>query len=230
MNLADIDAQLDALRSAYNDIRADAQHDDLSGGPAETTRAAQRLAVRGIAAASRLLPAATVYRAPADQMTERFSTPPGGIGNPGGLTLALFDIFAAFREDAAAGFLAELEASINAGVFSDFLEMADHVLVEIHRTPAAVIAGFTLEEHLRKMCGLAQIVVTQPDGTPKKAALLNDELAKAGSYPSKTAGKDVTAWLGRRNDAAHGHHERYTDDQVRLMIEGVRNFISHHPA
>jgi hypothetical protein len=48
--------------------------------------------------------------------------------------------------------------------------------------------------------------------------------------PGKTEAKDVTAWLGRRNDAAHGHHDLFTDEQVSLMIEGVRGFISRHPA
>ena len=178
---------------------------------------------------SRLLPPETAYRERAEATIDTFSRG-GSIRNPGGLVLQLFEILHAFREDAASGFLKELEASIHAGVFADFLEMAEHVLDDVHKTPAAVIAGFTLEEHLRKMCGSAGIPVTAPDGTPKKADLLNAELAKAGAYPSKTEGKDVTAWLGRRNDAAHGHHERYTEDQVRLMIEGVRNFLSRHPA
>jgi hypothetical protein len=231
VNLSDIDAQLGALRDAYQELRKRTEHDDLSDGTPEIRRAADRLRTRAVAATSRLLPAASTYRAQANETVERFKHPrTGNISNPGGLILALFDVLDAYREDVAAGFLAEIEASINAGVFADFLQMADHVLTEIHRTPAAVIAGFTLEEHLRKMCGVAGIAVTHPDASPKKADLMNAELAKAGVYPSKTEGKDVTAWLGRRNDAAHGHHERYTDDQVRLMLEGVRNFISRHPA
>jgi hypothetical protein len=229
VEVADVNAQLDALVQAYEDIRKEAQHDDLSGGSPESGRAAHRLCVRTMAASSRLLPAGTTYRRQADQVVEAFSGR-GYITNPGGLILQLFEVLRAFRDDAAAGFLAELEASINARVFSDFLDMAEHVLAEVHRTPAAVVAGFTLEEHLRKMCGAAGVALTHPDGSPKKADLLNAELAKAGAYPTKTEGKDVTAWLGRRNDAAHGHHDRYSEEQVRLMIEGVRNFISRHPA
>jgi hypothetical protein len=229
VDISDVEAQLDALVAAYDEIRKNTPHDDLSGGPPETQRAASRLGMRAIAAASRLLPQGTTYRTQADHTIERFARN-GRIGNPGGLTLELFEIFRAFRDDAAAGFLAELEASINAGLFADFLEMADHVLAEIHRTPAAVIAGFTLEEHLRKMCAVRGVSVIHPDRPPKKADQLNADLAKAGAYQSKTEGKDVTAWLGRRNDAAHGHHDRYSDAQVALMIEGVRNFINRHPA
>jgi hypothetical protein len=229
VDVSDIDAQLGTLVAEYNDIRRRTQYDDLSGGQPEATRSAERLGYRTIAAASRLLPAGTTYRKQADQRVEAASRR-GLIGNPGGLTLSLLEILRAFREDAAAGYLADLEAEINAGVFADFLEMADHVLTEVHRTPAAVIAGFTLEEHLRKMCGIHGIAVSRPDGQPKKADLLNAELAKAGAYQSTTESKDVTAWVGRRNDAAHGHHDRYSEDQVRLMIEGVRNFISRHPA
>lgn len=228
MDLTEIDAQLDTLLRAYDEIRKSAKHDDLSGGSKEDDRAAQRLALRTMAATVRLLPPGTIYRPQADRLINRFSE--RGISNPGGLTLALFEVLQAFRDDVADGFIAELEASIHAGVFADFLDMAEHVLSEIHRTAAAVIAGFTLEEHLRKMCQVADIAVSQTDGSPKKADLINAELAKAGAYSSKAEAKDVTAWLGRRNDAAHGHHDRYTDEEVRLMIEGVRNFIVRHPA
>jgi hypothetical protein len=151
------------------------------------------------------------------------------VQNPCGLYLRVFDVLEAFREDAESGFLADLEASINAGVFEDFLEMAEHVLAEVHKTAAAVIAGFTLEEHLRKMCARESIDITEV-GEPRKANTLNADLAKAGAYSGKTEAKDVTAWLGRRNDAAHGHHDRFTDEQVGQMIEGVRGFISRHPA
>lgn len=229
MNLDQLDSQLGALVQAYDEIRKQTQYDDLSGGTREAAAAAQRLGIRAVAAVERLLPPGTAYRVQADAIVNTHSKL-GAVSNPGGMTLRLMEVLRAFREDAAAGYLAELQASIHGGVFADFLEMAEHVLSEIHRTPAAVIAGFTSEEHLRKMCAALSIQVALPDGSPKKADALNAELAKAGAYPSKTDGKDVTAWLGRRNDAAHGHHDRYSDDQVALMIEGVRNFITRHPA
>jgi hypothetical protein len=228
VNLEEIDAQLAALAETYEELRGQSEYDDLSGGPPEFKRTVDRLATRTVAAAARLLPAASTYRMQADGFVEFYSHK-GAVRNPGGLTTQLLEVLRAFREDVAAGYLTELEASINVAIFGDFLDMAERVLTE-HRTPAAVIAGFTLEEHLRKMCEAANVAVTHPDGSPKKADLLNGDLAKAGAYAGKTEGKEVTAWLGRRNDAAHAHHDRYTAEQVSLMIEGIRGFINRHPA
>jgi hypothetical protein len=40
----------------------------------------------------------------------------------------------------------------------------------------------------------------------------------------------VTAWLDLRNKAAHGQYADYTKEQVALTLQGVRDFISRHPA
>jgi hypothetical protein len=229
VDLGDLAEQLDALHARYEELREESDHEDLSGGDASTRREVGRFCTRAVAAADRLLPRPSTYRNEADATIATFQDHSGGFMNPGGLALALLGVLDAFREDAEAGYLAEIEAAINSGVFADFLDMADHVLSEIHKTPAAVIAGFTLEEHLRKLCARAGIATTRSDGQPVKADSMNAELANASTY-SKTEQKDVLAWLGRRNDAAHGKHDEYTDDQVELMIEGVRGFVSRHPA
>ena len=61
-----------------------------------------------------------------------------------------------------------------------------------------MIAGSTLEAHLRQLCKRAG-VGTSEQGRAKKAATLNDELARAGAY-SKLDQKNVTAWLGLRQE------------------------------
>ena len=44
---------------------------------------------------------------------------------------------------------------------------------------------------------------------------------------SATEGKNVTAWGGRRNDAAHKPTEfKASAEEVRLMIEGIRQFVA----
>jgi uncharacterized protein YodC (DUF2158 family) len=54
---------------------------------------------------------------------------------------------------------------------------------------------------------------------------------KSGGGPNMTVEqKQVTAWAGIRNDAAHGNYKGYTDEQVKLMIAGIREFISRFPA
>lgn len=64
---------------------------------------------------------------------------------------------------------------------------------------------------------------------PKKADLLNAELAKAGGY-SVLDQKNVTAWLDLRNRAAHAKYNEYTADQVALFISAVSDFIARTPA
>jgi hypothetical protein len=58
---------------------------------------------------------------------------------------------------------------------------------------------------------------------------LNSELAKVPDY-GKNDQKQVTAWAGIRNDAAHGNHGNYTDDQVRNMLPAIRDFIARNPS
>jgi hypothetical protein len=40
----------------------------------------------------------------------------------------------------------------------------------------------------------------------------------------------VTAWAGLRNDAAHGNYSNYGDSEIKLMVAGIRDFISRNSA
>jgi len=51
----------------------------------------------------------------------------------------------------------------------------------------------------------------------------------ANAY-SKLDLKNVLAWLDLRNRAAHGHYDGYTEGQVALLIQALRDFITRHPA
>ncbi len=135
----------------------------------------------------------------------------------------------ALRNDYESGYLQSLIELVHADIFSDFLNMAEYLIQQGYKDPAAVVAGSVLEEHLRKLCDKHSIPVLKPDGSPKKADTLNSELASANVY-SKLDQKSVTAWLGLRNDAAHGKYPEYTKEQVALMIQGVRDFASRYPA
>jgi hypothetical protein len=137
-------------------------------------------------------------------------------------------ILKALRADYDAGYLQSVTELIHADLFADFMEMAEHLLDQGYKDPAAVITGSVLEEHLRKLCGKNGIIVSQ-GGKPKKADTLNAELAGANVY-SKLDQKNVTAWLDLRNKAAHGKYSEYTKDQVALLIQSVRDFITRNPA
>jgi hypothetical protein len=177
-------------------------------------------------AISRLAPPGSVY-ARNMKFSENYLT-----GSSINLSLAvepLRGILRALRNDYEAGYLQSVVELVHADVFADFLDMADYLLEQHYKDPAAVVAGSVLEEHLRKLCDKHGIPVVKPDGSPKKADVLNSELTAAGIY-SKLDQKSVTAWLDLRNKAAHGKYSEYTQEQVTLMLQGVRDFASRYPA
>ena len=144
----------------------------------------------------------------------------------------LIGVLKALYQDLKAGYLKSFSELIHADVFSNYIEMAEYLLEEGYKDPAAVITGSTLEEHLRKLCiknGIDIEIMSKGKLRPINADSLNSELAKQGVY-SKLEQKSVTAWLGLRNNAAHGNYGEYHDNQVKQMIMGVRDFIVRNPA
>ncbi|MDO9009380.1 MAG: hypothetical protein Q7U80_14270 [Thiobacillus sp.] len=61
-------------------------------------------------------------------------------------------ILEAIRSEIAGGWLFTIKGLIIAELFSDFLEMADHLQESGYKDPAAVMIGSVLEEHLRQLC------------------------------------------------------------------------------
>jgi hypothetical protein len=189
----------------------------------KTHGARTALATGWAASIERLSPRSSEYREQVDRSVQRY-----GAAHPRHL-LALVGILNALRDDYEAGYMTSIEELIHADLFADFLEMADELLAKGYKDPAAVLTGSVLEEHLRKLCDRDGVAVTSPDGSPRKADTLNADLVKTNAY-GKLDQKSVTAWLGLRNDAAHGQYDRYTKEQVALMLEGVRNFLLRYPA
>lgn len=137
-------------------------------------------------------------------------------------------ILSAIRGEISGGWLVSVKSLIAAEIFSDFLEMASHLLSAGYKDAAAVMIGSVLEEHLRQLAMSAGISVErETDGlpVPKKADLLNADLTKAEVY-TKLDQKAVTAWLDIRNKAAHGKYSEYEKPQVELMHQGVVEFMS----
>lgn len=126
------------------------------------------------------------------------------------------------------GYLKSFEEILHGDLFNDFLEMAGYLSENGYKDAAAVIAGSTLEVHIRKLCEKYDVPVTSKNKM-KKTDTLNAELVKAGAY-NKSDQKTVTACLGIRNSASHGHYSEYDNDRVKLLIDQIRHFISKHPA
>jgi hypothetical protein len=126
------------------------------------------------------------------------------------------------------GYLTTINELIHADIFTDFIEMADYLLSEGYKDPAAVIIGSVLEEHLRQLSIKNGATVTNA-GKPKKADQLNNDLAGKAVY-SKLDQKSITSWLDLRNKAAHGKYNEYSKEQVKLLLDGVQNFMTRVPA
>jgi hypothetical protein len=137
-------------------------------------------------------------------------------------------ILTAIRDQIKGGWIETTRGLVTAEVFADFLEMAEHLLEEKYKDAAAVMVGSVLEEHLRQLCASAGVSVEETSHgrtVPRKADSLNADLAKAGIY-SKLDQKQITAWLDLRNKAAHGKYIEYAEQQVVIMLAGVREFIT----
>ncbi|MCX9014955.1 MAG: hypothetical protein OIN89_09220 [Candidatus Methanoperedens sp.] len=141
----------------------------------------------------------------------------------------LMGILLALRHDFQAGHLKTFHEMVQADVFSNFLDMADYLLEEGYKDAAAVIIGGILEQHLRNLSLKNNMPTVNDNNKTLKTSTMNDALAGKLVY-SKTDQKIILAWLGIRNDAAHGNYGNYEKKQVSLMLQGVRDFISRNPA
>lgn len=137
-------------------------------------------------------------------------------------------ILLSIQNEIEGGWVFSVKQLISAEIFSDFLEMAEHLLNQNYKDPAAVMIGSVLEENLRQLCSANEIDVDlEKDGSfiPKKADRLNSDLAKSEVY-TKLDQKAVTMWLDLRNKAAHGKYEEYSQEQVELMLQAVTEFLA----
>ncbi len=207
---------------SVNKLTAIAQIDEVLKEDS-ATEASMSLAC---AALKRFSPPGSVYL---DRMNAALSTVVAGTGNRGAKNIAmltgLHGVLQALRADYAADRLQSFQELIHADLFSDFLEMAEYFLEEGYKDPAAVMAGGVLEEHLRKLCGRYGVTLS----AKPKLDTMNVDLAKAAAY-NKNEQKQVTAWAGIRNDAAHGNFGNYSEIEVKLMVAGIRDFLSRNPA
>jgi hypothetical protein len=143
-------------------------------------------------------------------------------------TLGLFGVLQGLRDDYAAGYMRTVEELVHADLFADFLAMADELVSKGYKDASAVIIGSVLEEHLRKLAGRNRVSIAA-GASYKRADTINADLVKAGAY-NKLEQKNVTAWLGLRNDAAHGKYDNYDHRQVELLLTSVREFLVRRPA
>jgi hypothetical protein len=130
-----------------------------------------------------------------------------------------------------AGRMRTLLDGVRAETVSEVLDLADVLLGGKHVIAAAVLAGGALETHLRHLC-MRSGLTWAGDGSIAKYDQAIAQARNAGTvtaYPA-TDSKLIGGWGGLRNEAAHDPtHFTRTVDEVRLMNEGIRQFIARVP-
>ena len=139
----------------------------------------------------------------------------------------LVGIFKAVEHDIKSGMLANFRNQIQAEIFADFLDMAEHLHREKYKDAAAVLLGAVLEDSLRKIADGSGVNILNSKGKPLTIDPLNAALAKKGVY-TPLVQKQITSWANLRNDAAHGHFDRYDSAQVQQMLLFVQKFCADH--
>jgi len=130
-------------------------------------------------------------------------------------------VFNAAKEDYLGGYCSTLKSIIEAEVFDSQIEQAQELLLKGYYVPAAIIAGVVLETHLRELC--------DENGLPTgKLNKMNEDLGKIGVY-NAIVQKHIIELAAIRNSAAHGKEddekEGFTPEQVKIMIEGIKNIL-----
>jgi len=145
---------------------------------------------------------------------------------------ALRAIFSAATGQVKAGRLSTLADGIRAESVSELLDQADVLLAGNYHTAAAVITGGALETTLHHLCERAEILPAGQGSISKYEQALG-QARKAGDEVISTGdGKQVIAWGDLRNEAAHtpvDFAKLHTVAEVRLMVSGVRAFLSKYP-
>jgi hypothetical protein len=88
------------------------------------------------------------------------------------------EILRAVREDVEGGYLTDVRTLISAEVFTDFLEMAEHLHENGYIHPAASLAGAVFEDGMRKVATANGVTVRSRDDLSS----LNNRLAEASVY------------------------------------------------
>jgi uncharacterized protein (DUF2164 family) len=125
--------------------------------------------------------------------------------------------------------LIELKEIYHADIFNDFLEMGEYLLNEGYKDAAAVMIGGVIEEHIKKLCLKNSLSLFRPDSKPISTNQLVSDLYSK-NFINRGDSKNLTAYLEIRNNAAHAKYADYNEENVKIMLLGVREFIARCPA
>ena len=132
-------------------------------------------------------------------------------------------VLRAAKDDIEGGHLTKVETLVSAEVFNDFLEMAEHLLDNVYKDPAASLIGAVLEDGLQRICGSNNLIVKSDDNISS----LNRKLADNNVY-NRLKQREIEVWNKLRDYADHGRFDEYKADDVTDMLRGVRGFLSDY--
>jgi len=141
------------------------------------------------------------------------------------------DVLAGFRAFVAAGLHNAVSPARRAelDVVSDFLAQAQALLREpkVHPAAPTVLIGASLEEFLRTWVEAVPLSL----GSRKPGMQAYADVLREADLLTKQDLKDITAWAGVRNDAAHGNWAAVSDRaRIQLLLEGVNLFMRKYGA
>jgi len=139
------------------------------------------------------------------------------------LVISHLDAFIRYAENGLLhGVSIKRQAEID--IVSDILNQAKSLLNTkgVHPASACVLSGAVLEEFLRIWADEQNLNT----GKSKPSIDTYSKVLYENNLIDKQDIKDITAWGGLRNDAAHGKWDAVSDkNKIELMLEGVNLFM-----
>ena len=152
---------------------------------------------------------------------------PSAMDSPS-LVRAAQAIFQSALAQLKAGRLKTLTQSVQAETVTELLDQANALLGGGYAVAATVITGGALETHLGHLCQQHGLSWTGSGSISKYDQAIAQHRSQTGQEVYSGAdSKQVIAWGGKRNDAAHDPANfAHSDAEVRLMIDGIRQFVA----
>ena len=144
------------------------------------------------------------------------------IARPNAVNVGL-GVLEAAQTDLESGMIGQLDTLVAADIFTDFLEMATHLIENGYKDPAASLVGAVLEDGLRKIAVAKSVDVKSTD----TLSALNHKLAQAKIYNRLTQRK-IEVWNAVRNNADHGNFNEYKAADVKDMLGGTTSFLEEY--
>jgi len=139
---------------------------------------------------------------------------------------SISSILLSFAEYIEAGLKEEIspERRAQIDIVNDLLDQANKLIEDdsVHGVAPAVLIGATLEEFLRTWVEKEDL----PLGNMKLTLDSYAKILRESDLIDKQDLKDITAWAGIRNDAAHGHWQKVeSKEKISLVLQGVNLFL-----